>query len=117
MRSLPIAPSPRLDPRDAVWQDLAALVATWRADVIVLRRRASDDKAALIEQLADELERRITERGVEAELLTLDRAAHEAGLSYSGVWKAVKRGSLTNYGQRGQPRVKRGDLLRLRKPA
>ena len=47
-----------------------------------------------------------------AEALTLEKAAAESGFSYSALEKLIRRGELPNLGQKGRPRVRRGDLPR-----
>jgi hypothetical protein len=46
------------------------------------------------------------------ELLTLREAADESGYSYSSLEKSVRDGDIPNYGKKGRPRVRRGDLPR-----
>lgn len=111
----PIRPPTEPDPRDAVWVDLQSLAVAWRADAAVLHRRGCSDRAEILEDCARELERRVTERSVEAELLTLEEAARETAMSYHGLWKAVNGGRLRNFGGPGRPRVRRGDLFQFRK--
>ena len=46
------------------------------------------------------------------EALTLGQAAGESGYTYSALEKMLRRGELPNVGERGSPRVRRGDLPR-----
>ena len=88
----------------------AELAARWRADVDLLRRRGAAAQADVLLGCADELEQQQREHALEA--LTLEQAAAESGYSYSALEKLVRGGQLANAGQKGAPRVRRGDLPR-----
>jgi hypothetical protein len=85
-----------------------SLVQRWRDEATLLRRRAANLQADVLESCAAELEAWTRERELEA--LTLDRAAEETGFSYSALEKMVRAGKVANVGRKGAPRVRRGDL-------
>ena len=87
-----------------------ALVARWRADAEVLRRRGAEIQAAVLLGCADDLE--AFERQQALEGLTLEQAAEESGYSYSALQRAVASGVVANAGTKGSPRIRRGDLPR-----
>ena len=60
--------------------------------------------------VADEIEERALAHALEE--LTLGDAAEESGYSYSAIQKMVASGELSNLGDKGNPRVRRGDLPR-----
>ncbi len=60
--------------------------------------------------VADEIEERALAHALEE--LTLSDAAEESGYSYSAIQKMVASGELSNLGDKGNPRVLRGDLPR-----
>ncbi len=86
------------------------LVARWRSEADVLRRRGGESLAASLESCAQELEAWAREHELEA--LTLEQAAAESGLSYSALQHAVSEGRIRNAGSKHKPRVQRGDLPR-----
>mgnify|MGYP001359417088 CR=1 FL=1 len=88
----------------------AELLARWEADAATLRRRGAEREACVLETAAAEL--RSTQLEWAAEVLTLEQAAKESGMSYSALEKAVRGGKLRNAGVRGAPRVRRADLPR-----
>lgn len=87
-----------------------ALVARWRGEVEVLRRRGAEIQAAVLEGCAADLEAYERERALEA--LTLEQAAEESGYSCSALQRAVARGVVANAGSKRRPRIRRGDLPR-----
>ena len=58
--------------------------------------------------IADEIEERALAHILEE--LTLSDATEESGYSYSALQKMVASGELANLGDKGSPRVRRGDL-------
>ena len=88
----------------------SSLPERWRQEAGVLRRRGAANQADALESCADELEAWERERALEA--LTLEDAERESGYSYSALEKMVRRGELENVGEKGRPRVRRGDLPR-----
>jgi hypothetical protein len=90
--------------------DSRSLPTRWRHEAEILRRRGALAQADALESCAAELEEFERERSLEA--LTLEQAAGESGYSYSALEKMVRRGELVNVGERGSPRLRRGDLPR-----
>lgn len=84
------------------------LAQRWREEAALLRRRAASPQAEVLESCAAELEAWARERELQA--LTLEQAAAESGYTYSAIEKMVRRGELQNVGQKGRPRVRRGEL-------
>lgn len=71
-------------------------------------RYGQEEPAAVLRRVAKDLE---DERSIhESEPLTLDEAAEESGYSYSTLQRKVAIGELPNVGEKGAPRVRRGDL-------
>lgn len=87
-----------------------SLPAQWRREAALLRRRGAAAQAETLESCAVELEAWEHQRALET--LTLEEAEHESGYSYSALEKMVRRGELENVGEKGRPRVRRGDLPR-----
>lgn len=79
----------------------------WRVEADVLRRRKAPLRAELMESLAEQLEQRLREWRLE--LLTLEQAAHEAGVKYDTIQRKVGS-EIQNAGEKGAPRVRRADL-------
>ncbi len=69
-----------------------------------------DPLVSTLLSVADEIEERALAHALEA--LTLGDAAEESGYSYSAIQKMVASGELSNLGDKGNPRVRRGDLPR-----
>ena len=69
-----------------------------------------DPLVSTLLSVADEIEERALSHVLEA--LTLGDAAEESGYSYSAIQKMVASGELSNLGDKGNPRVRRGDLPR-----
>ena len=67
-----------------------------------------DPLVPALQSIADDIEER--ELAHSLEKLTLGEAAEEAGYSYSALQKMVAAGELENLGDKGSPRVRRGDL-------
>jgi hypothetical protein len=87
-----------------------ALVARWREEAGLFRRRGQASLAELLESVAAELHAAIEADSLQ--LLTLQEAAAESGLSYSALEKAVRTRRIPNAGAPGHPRIRRGDLPR-----
>jgi hypothetical protein len=86
-----------------------------------LDRRAVDFEAAGGEAvgrtariLIGEVRQYLAER--DAELLTLTQAETESGYTYDHLRKLVAEGAIPNYGRKGKPMVRRGDLPMKPKP-
>ena len=69
-----------------------------------------DPLVSTLLSVADEIEERALAHALEE--LTLRDAAEESGYSYSAIQKMVANGELSNLGDKGSPRVRRGDLPR-----
>lgn len=92
-----------MDPLDS----LRELAGSWHQEAEVLRRRGASGPAEALESAAEELEERLREWGWE--LLSLEQAAKEAGVSYDTMQRKVGR-EIPNAGEKGAPRVRRCDL-------
>ena len=86
------------------------LVARWRAEADVLRRRGAEPLAVGLESCAVELEVWAKQHALEA--LTLAQAAAESGYSYSALQHLVADGKVKNAGTPHRPRIRRSDLPR-----
>jgi len=84
------------------------LAGIWRRHAEMLRRYGDDRGATVLEALAGQLEEAIQEQ--ECEVLTLSQAADESGYSKRRLRELVAEGKLPNQGERGRPRILRGDL-------
>ena len=93
--------------------ELPSWVQTYAQDL----RTNAEDRAGLWPQdplvstllsVADEIEDRALAHALEE--LTLGDAAEVSGYSYSAIQKMVAGGELLNLGDKGNPRVRRGDL-------
>jgi hypothetical protein len=93
-------------------EPLTALVATWRDEADLMRRRGLEREATMAESFATDLE--VTLRQWRLEALDLETAAHESGYSYSTLQQRVAAGSLPNAGGKGRPLIRRCDLPRIR---
>ena len=94
------------------------LAMEFRNQARVFREHAQESVAIAYERCAQRLEE--LERSEAEQLLTLAAAAEESGYSYSTLQQKVAAGEIPNLGERGKPRVRRGDLPRrapLRKPS
>lgn len=94
----------------AAGEHRSSLPEQWRQEAALLRRRGAGAQAVTLESCADELEAWEHRRTLET--LTLEEAGQESGYSYSALEKMVRRGELENVGEKGRPRVRRGDLPR-----
>jgi hypothetical protein len=86
-----------------------ALPAAWRARASELRRYAPPAAEAYL-CAAQELEEAI--RAAQDEQLTLQEAALESGYSVRRLRELVADGSIPQAGEKGRPRIRRGDLPR-----
>lgn len=86
---------------------LRELAEAWHREADVLRRRGASGPAEALESAAEELDERLREWS--RELLTLEEAAKEAGVSYDTMQRKVGR-DIPNAGEKGAPRVRRCDL-------
>jgi len=89
----------------------AELVCRWAQRAEELGRlSASVDGRRLIAEFLAELECLFREE--ESDILTLAEAARYSGYSVDHLGRSLRSGSIENVGQRGRPRVRRGDLPR-----
>lgn len=88
----------------------ATLIATWRTEADVLRRRGQASAAELLEGCADELARVVA--AGEGEQMTLSEAALLSGYSVAHLRRLIAEGDLRNVATEGRPMVRRGDLPR-----
>jgi hypothetical protein len=89
---------------------LRDLVARWRSEAALLRRRGCGAPADLAEALAAELEDTLATR--DSEPLTLRNAAAESGYSIGHLRRLIASRVLENQGKPRDPRIRRGDLPR-----
>jgi hypothetical protein len=82
----------------------------WRTRAKEMRELGADAQACTLEYCAGELEQAQREWGLQE--LTLQEAAEACGFSYSTLQKMVASEDLPNVGEKGSPRVRRGDLPR-----
>ena len=87
---------------------LEILAARWLADADVLEGALDERAAALYRRHAAELQEALRE--ATDEVLTLTQAAAESGYSESRLRHLVSDGTIPQAGERGRPRVRRGDL-------
>ena len=93
---------------------LEQLPAAWRQRADLLRPYA-EASAKAYEEAARELEEVLSDR--ESELLNLRAAAKASGYSANYLGELLREGRLHNYGRRGAPKLRRGDLPLKRPPA
>jgi hypothetical protein len=94
---------------------LPEIIATLREAAAEHERVGSQvDGARFCRQWADRIE--AIERGWWTEVLTLHEAAHDLGVPYSKVQKAVANGRIPNVGRKHAPRVRRCDLYEPPRP-
>ena len=90
---------------------LKEIVAELHADAERYERDgASVDGAKLCRRIAERLD--VVRREWWTEILTLEAAAAERGVSYGTLQRKVAAGDLPNAGKKGTPRVRRCDLFR-----
>ena len=87
---------------------LETLAARWLSDADVLEGALDERGAALYRRHAAELQEAL--RQAADEVLTLTQASSESGYSESRLRHLIADGSLPQAGERGRPRVRRGDL-------
>ena len=96
--------------READLMGPGILVARWRAEAEVLRRRGAESLATSLESCATELKEWAQRH--QLELLTLEQASTESGYSYSALQHAVAEKRIENAGTPHRPRIRRADLPR-----
>lgn len=87
---------------------LTQMVAAWRAEAELLRRRGQTGPADMADSFAVDLEQAL--HSWETEELTLGQAAEESGYSYSHLQQMHTSGKLATSGNGGRPLVRRCDL-------
>ena len=91
------------------------LVERWRARAEQLAAWGAPEAARIWALAADELAE--NEIGLALELLTVAQAADESGYTPPHISRLVSEGRLTNYGENGSVRIRRGDLPKKPPPA
>jgi hypothetical protein len=103
-----IPPAFRGRPENAIPRNPLDLPEFIRREAEWLREWGDDSRPRALEKIAGVME------WVQAEWdnqpLTLQQAAEESGFSYSTIEKKVASEELENVGEKGKPRVRRGDL-------
>lgn len=89
---------------------LRALASRYRADAAAFKRYGQHGPAALLEQVAGDLE--AEGEAHLSERLTIAEAAEESGYSESRLYHLVSEGTIPNAGESGSPRIRRADLPR-----
>ena len=87
---------------------LDSLVERWLYAAGTLEDAFDERGAVLYRHLAAELQEALRES--DGELLTLSQAASESGYSESRIRHLVSDGTIPQAGERGRPRIRRGDL-------
>jgi len=85
-------------------------VTSLQAELVVLEKWGADPQARALRQII--LELTSLEREEHEEVLGLRAAAHECGYSEDHLGRLIRNGTLKNYGCKGAPRLRRGDLPR-----
>lgn len=86
------------------------VLARWRGDAAVLRRRGAGEYAALLDGCAAELEAVLTDGA--AEPVTLAEASKASGYSVAHLRRLIAEGALRNVSSNCRVRVRVGDLPR-----
>lgn len=86
------------------------VLARWRDDAAVLRRRGAEGHAALLDGCAAELDAALTAGA--AEPVTLAEGARLSGYSVAHLRRLIAGGALRNVSANGRVRVRVGDLPR-----
>jgi hypothetical protein len=84
------------------------LIEKSRLEAETVRKWGAESTAVVLENCIRELVSFIELAKLEA--VTLEDAARESGYSYSWIQKKVASGELENVGDKGRPRIRRGDL-------
>ena len=87
-----------------------SLLRRWYADAEKLRSWGAEAKAQVVDRCATELAETIATQ--DAEPLSLAEAAKESGYCVSHLRRLITEGKLRDVAEKGQPRVRRGDLPR-----
>lgn len=89
---------------------LPALVARWREEALVLRRRGALGQAEVLEGAATEMEALLAIAGEST--VSLQEAAALSGYTTDALTRLVRRGALQNLGRPRAPRFRVRDLPR-----
>ena len=89
---------------------ISGLLAEWREEAALFRRRGLNQAADLAESYAAELEAAVS--AYELATLTLTEAATESGYSVSHLGRMVRDGTIPNAGRANAPRIAMKDLPR-----
>ena len=87
---------------------LETLAERWLSAAGTLEAALDERGASLFRLHATELQEALRESG--DEVLTLQRAAAESGYSESRLRHLIADGTIPQAGERGRPRIRRGDL-------
>jgi len=88
----------------------ASLLARWREECALLRRRGAAAHAEVLESAAADLEATLTM--AETEAVTLAEAARLSGYTADALGRMIRTGALRNLGRPHAPRVRVADLPR-----
>lgn len=88
------------------------LAAEWEADADHLDSLGAHEAAATSRRRAQELREAL--RSADDEELTLSEAAKASGYSARRIRELIASGAIPNAGEKGRPRIRRGDLPRKR---
>lgn len=97
-----------MDPDMTIADLLGVLLLRWEEELTTLRKYGALE--AIKTKEADLQDLREWWRESQLEELTLEEAASYSGLTYDTLRKKVARGEISNVGEKGRPRVRRGDL-------
>ena len=89
---------------------LLDLAAGWVKDARFLREHGASEAAATTEKHAEQLTEAV--KRAEDEALTLEEAATASGYARRTLREKVSTGEIPNAGEKGRPRIRRGDLPR-----
>lgn len=90
--------------------DPDVLTRLWREQAAILRSRAAEVQATILEQCADELE--AAQRAHAQSRVGLDEAVEITGFTRGHIRRLAKKGKLRNVGTEEMPEFLRGDLPR-----
>jgi hypothetical protein len=88
--------------------EIDELLAGWRARACALRDELDERGAALLERRAHELEAWFATK--RSESVSVAEASDATGYSEDHLRRQLSSGELRNAGERGRPRLRRGDL-------
>src|SRR5687767_3870918 len=95
-------------------EHIDSIIERWRKrQEVLMRLDATVRAASLIEEMLADLE---VIASSESDELNLTDAAQVSGYSADHLGRMVRAGTLTNYGHRGSPRIRRSELPKRAKP-